>query len=536
LPEVGTLAAVGPLAVAGVRPAALAVAAGGCHGRQGQAETAENEQKRVLDDATSPYFIGQSSREGERRRQEGSVSADAHKVSNDARDPRFSARVSAIARGLGVLAVLFAILVLIDSFQAERVAADSQLLAASERSLSSTELIRANVGIGVLLASADAAGIDPTDRWPDAIARARQAHAQLLAQVSALEDLDLTDQAEVIGLQLDEIDSLLQAGEVDLADQAVRSELVRPLDIIAVTLLSTREVVGARIEAERSSAGNLARATSIAIAVLGLLWALLSYWAISRRRQREQEFEEAIASGHRLVAAKDQIINNLSHELRTPLTSIYGFASLLLEGLSQPLTGQQVEANRENAQIILSESSALSRMVDDLLTSIKGDDLGIKIKLVGLSARSEMEKVLQPFEREGARLTQRIEDAQIWVDGIRFRQVVRNLVANARRHGGPRIAVIGRVVGNEYELAVVDDGAGVPDALKARMFERFVHRGSEPLVAGSLGLGLSIARALTELMGGRLRYERSDGLTKFLLTFPLSAKPQQPVMIEALAP
>jgi len=283
-----------------------------------------------------------------------------------------------------------------------------------------------------------------------------------------------------------------------------------------------------------SSAGNLALASGITIAVLATLLAILAFWAISQARQREQDFEEAIASAHRSVAAKDQIINNLSHELRTPLTSIYGFASLLLEGLSQPLSNQRTQANRENAQIILSESAGLSRMVDDLLTSIKGDELGIKIRLVSLSARSEMDKVLKTFEQAGAKLTQQIEEAQIWVDGIRFRQVIRNLVANARRHGGSRIAVIGRVIGGEYELAIVDDGPGVPEALKAQMFERFVHRGSEPLVAGSLGLGLSIARALTELMGGRLRYERSNGLTKFILTFPLSARTEEPVF-EVLA-
>ena len=282
-----------------------------------------------------------------------------------------------------------------------------------------------------------------------------------------------------------------------------------------------------------SSAGNFALAISVTIAVLATLLAIFAFRAISQRR--EQDFEEAIASAHQLVAAKEQIINNLSNELRTPLTSIYGFASLLLEGLSQPPSAMGAQANRENAQIILSESSALSRMVDDLLTSIKGDELGIKIKLVGLSTRAEMEKVLMTFEQEGAKLTQHIEDAWIWVDGVRFRQVIRNLVANARRHGGPRIAVIGRVIDDEYELAVVDDGPGVPEALEARMFERFVHRGSAPLVAGSLGLGLSIARALTELMGGRLRYERTDGLTKFLLTFPLSAQPRRPAMAEALA-
>ena len=160
-----------------------------------------------------------------------------------------------------------------------------------------------------------------------------------------------------------------------------------------------------------NSDGNFALATSITIAVLGTLLAVFAYRAISQRRKRD--FEEAIASAHQLVAAKDQIINNLSHELRTPLTSIYGFASLLLEGLSQPLNSQRAQANRENAQIILSEAAGLSRMVDDLLTSIKGDDVGIKIKLVGVSTRSEMEKVLQTFEQEGAKLTKQIEEAQI---------------------------------------------------------------------------------------------------------------------------
>ncbi len=447
----------------------------------------------------------------------------------------FSPKLGSFARVAGLLAVLFAIIVFADSDQAERIAAGSLELAATERSLTSADLIRGNVGIGVVLASAEATGVDTPDRWPAAISLAERAHSQLLEQLSDLHDPYLTTQGGVIEDHLREIDALLESGEIDLADQMARSQLVPSLDAITASLLTIRDVVGSRIEAERSSAGNLAQATSITIAVLGPLLAVLAYRAISQRRQTERDLEEALASERRLVAAKDQIITNLSHELRTPLTSIYGFASLLVEGLSQASGATGSGPHRANAQIILSESAALSRMVDDLLTSIRGDEVGIKIKLVALSTGAEMEKVLHPFEQEGAEIKQHIEEAQIWVDGIRFRQVVRNLVANARRHGGPRIAVVGRIVEDDYELAVVDDGPGVPEALRMRMFERFVHRGSEPLVAGSLGLGLSIARALTELMGGRLRYERSDGLTKFLLTFPLSAQLQEPAMIEALA-
>ena len=450
---------------------------------------------------------------------------------------RLPATPGSIARAVGLLAVFFAIIVFADSDQAERVAADSQLLAASERSLTSADLIRANVGIGIVLASAESAGLATTDRWPAALNLAQAARVQLLEQLTDLTDPSLTIQGELIGHHLSAIELLLSSGDVDLADEIARSDLVPSLDGITAALLSVREVVGSRIEAERSSAGNLARATSITIAVLGPLLAVIAYRAISQRRQTERDLEEALASERHLVIAKDQIIANISHELRTPLTSIYGFASLLFEGLSDLPVDERSRANRVNAQIILSESADLSRMVDDLLISVRAEELGVMTKSETLSAASETARVLRPFTQEGTDLTQSIEDAPIWVDGLQFRQIVRNLVANARRHGGSRIAVIGRAGRSSYQLTVVDDGPGVSESLRARMFERFVHRGSEPLIAGSLGLGLSIARSLAELMGGDLHYERSDGLTRFVLTVPLSTKPIEPLplMIEAVA-
>ena len=454
-----------------------------------------------------------------------------------ARRQRPRATPGSIARAVGLLAVFFAIIVFADSDQAERVAVDSQLLAAAERSLTSADLIRANVGIGIVLASAESAGLDTTDRWPAALSLAHGAHEQLLEQLTDLTDRSLTIQGERIGQELSAIELLLNAGDVDLADEIARSDLVPSLDAITANLLSLREVVGSRIEAEQTSAGNLARATSVTIAVLGPLLAVIAYRAISQRRQTERDLEEALASQRHLVIAKDQIIANISHELRTPLTSIYGFASLLLEDLSELPVDERSKANRVNAQIILSESSDLSRMVDDLLISVRAEELGVMTKSETLSAVTETARVLRPFTQEGADLTQSIEDAPIWVDGLQFRQIVRNLVANARRHGGKRIAIIGRVAGDSYRLTVIDDGPGVSDSLRPRMFDRFVHRGSEPLVAGSLGLGLSIARSLAELMGGYLRYERADGLTRFVLTVPLSTEPLRPtpLMIEAVA-
>ena len=470
------------------------------------------------------------------RRQEASPAADGHYMRRGARRQRFLATPGSIARVVGLLAVFFATIVFADSDQAERVAADSRLLAASERSLTSTDLIRANVGIGIVLASAESAELVTTDRWPAALNLAEGALDQLRGQLIDLSDPKLEVQGARIGDHLSAIELLLNSGDVALADETARSDLVPSLDAITASLLSLREVVGARIEAEQSSAGNLARATSVTIAVLGPLLAVIAYRAISQRGQTERDLEEALASERHLVFAKDQILANLSHELRTPLTSIYGFASLLLEDLSVHPVDERSAANRVNAQIILSESADLSRMVDDLLISVRAEELGVMSKSESLSAATEIARVLRPFAQQGADLIQSIEDAAIWVDGLQFRQIVRNLIANARRHGGPRIAVIGRANAGNYQLTVVDDGPGVSELLAARMFERFVHRGSEPLVAGSLGLGLSIARSLAELMGGDLRYERSDGLTRFVVTVPLSTETLHPrKMIEAVA-
>ena len=67
-----------------------------------------------------------------------------------------------------------------------------------------------------------------------------------------------------------------------------------------------------------------------------------------------------------------------------------------------------------------------------------------------------------------------------------------------------------------------DDGAGIPEELRKRLFQRYLHEGDMPLVLGSVGLGLSIVSALAEGMGGAVWYERRDGWTSFVVRVPLA--------------
>jgi signal transduction histidine kinase len=103
------------------------------------------------------------------------------------------------------------------------------------------------------------------------------------------------------------------------------------------------------------------------------------------------------------------------------------------------------------------------------------------------------------------------------------RQIVRNLVSNAVKYGGPTIcidAVVGPGIGR---LMVCDDGPGVPEAHREVMFDAY-HRGEgRSGLAPSLGLGLHISRFLAHRMGGDITY-RYDGKSIFELTLPLAAK------------
>ena len=99
--------------------------------------------------------------------------------------------------------------------------------------------------------------------------------------------------------------------------------------------------------------------------------------------------------------------------------------------------------------------------------------------------------------------------------------MLRNLLSNAHKHGRAPIAVTGRIEKLRYVLAVTDSGPGVKPELKDRLFQRFIHEGRGPLLTGSVGLGLSIARMLVRRMGGNLSYQRMNGMTTFLIELPL---------------
>lgn len=181
------------------------------------------------------------------------------------------------------------------------------------------------------------------------------------------------------------------------------------------------------------------------------------------------------------------------------------------------------ELSQELIEIIVAESADLARMVDDLLTAAKVDAGDVAVVPEHVDPSALVEEVVAPFART-RHITRKCEPATIVADSLRLKQVVRNVLSNALKHGGPRIGIIGQKREDRYLIGVFDDGEGVPAELEGRLFDRFIHEGATPLTQGSVGLGLSIAHELMKRMDGTLTYRRINDSTTFLIDLPIAAK------------
>jgi signal transduction histidine kinase len=202
------------------------------------------------------------------------------------------------------------------------------------------------------------------------------------------------------------------------------------------------------------------------------------------------------------------------------LTSIYGFA---MEMTDQEILSDPALAT-ELARVIAAEASELGRMLEDLLTAATADYDGLVVSIEEVDPIAEVTEVLAPVKLTGVTIPATVQPAIILADRFRLRQIVRNLVSNARRHGGPNATVTGRIDGSRYTIEVSDDGPGVPAELEERLFSRFIHEGTTPLTTGSVGLGLAIAHLLTTRTGGTIAYRREGATSVFAVTYPLASR------------
>ncbi|GAA3507959.1 signal transduction histidine kinase [Streptosporangium album] len=210
------------------------------------------------------------------------------------------------------------------------------------------------------------------------------------------------------------------------------------------------------------------------------------------------------------------LVSDAAHELRSPLASI----RLQLEvALGHP-HGQDW---RETAEGVLEDTMRLARLAEDLLALARLDERG------GAPGRREPveldQLVPQTVERYGETVTVKIGDGPMVItgDALDLGRVLVNLVDNALRHTNGPVAVELRAEGADAVLSVTDDGPGVPEPDRERVFDRFTRLDSaRSRDEGGAGLGLAIVRETVNAHGGAVHLEDASPGLRAVVRLPLS--------------
>ncbi len=353
------------------------------------------------------------------------------------------------------------------------------------------------------------------------------------------------DKTVLVGVQMDSVDDvvmMLVAVEVGLslvvaiaagfAGRAwVRREL-RPLGVVraAAADIASRDLADDAEELAR--VGEEATSGPVEVAdVAGALNSMID------------AVEDGMERRARSEAKLRQFVADASHELRTPLASVQGYAQLARRDIDEASRTQALER-------ISSEGARMASLVEEMLTlarldgnrTLKRDTIDV-IPLI-LDALSDAHVVAPDHDWELGKVV----DAPILGDEAALRQILTNLLANARVHtpAGTRVVVSltrsddeavadssrtraegrgsakGAQASSMVTIRVADDGPGIPAEIRDRVFDRFV-RGDSSRTRdghGSSGLGMSIVESLARAMGGSVRLVDSEKGTVIDVTLP----------------
>ncbi len=221
--------------------------------------------------------------------------------------------------------------------------------------------------------------------------------------------------------------------------------------------------------------------------------------------------QRALDANERTEAQLRRFVADASHELRTPLTAVRGYADLYRAGGLADADAMATAMDR-----IGTESRRMAALVEDLLLLTRLDQgRPIRSEPVDLSRIAEdAVNDLRAIDPDRPVVGAIDCGVNVTGDDDRLRQVVGNLVANVRVHGGAAapVEVILRAAAGEAELRVVDHGPGIDPAHGARVFDRFYRADAgRSRNSGGTGLGLSIVASIVEAHGGRIWHETTPG-------------------------
>jgi signal transduction histidine kinase len=251
--------------------------------------------------------------------------------------------------------------------------------------------------------------------------------------------------------------------------------------------------------------------------------------SVLERRVQERTREVASARDQALSAShyKSELMARISHELRTPLGIILGYSELLKGGSMGPLVDKQKQALEE----VLESTNHLTDLINDLLDQSYIESGSLQLENQPFTLRQIADHALGFKSKAEARHLQFIVEVDPRLPGLmmgderRVRQIMSNLISNAIKfteQGAVRVRLAPS--GEKHWLIeVTDSGPGIPPEFQNRIFDPFWQMdGSIKRKKDGYGLGLSIVKQMTDMLGGEVSLQTTSGEgSTFHVIFPL---------------
>ena len=246
--------------------------------------------------------------------------------------------------------------------------------------------------------------------------------------------------------------------------------------------------------------------------VLAIMW---YYIQISHKLEEllQQEKEQKKAYDK----ARNLMLSDITHDIKTPITTICGYAKTLTDGV----ISLSEEKRQEYLQAIYAKSMRMSELVTMLFEYIKMDSEGFTLHKEKTDVCELLREVIAmmytDFEEKGMELEIEIPDKldSIELDKSQMTRVITNILNNALKYNDAGTKV-GVTLDEEYRICIADTGRNIEPELAEHIFEPFSRGDKARSTRGGSGLGLSIARKIVEMHGGKiwLRTSPKNGYTK----------------------
>jgi two-component system phosphate regulon sensor histidine kinase PhoR len=272
-------------------------------------------------------------------------------------------------------------------------------------------------------------------------------------------------------------------------------------------------------EMEKNAADQRRANLILIILSMAMIFCSLVVIYLASRRERQ------------LTQLKEDFISNVSHELKTPLSLIRMFSEMLVTNRVR-----SEDARQEYYGIIHSESDRMGRLITNLLDFSRLErerqSLHLEDTDVARLVTKELEAFRYQLQKEGFELSTTVDGSvpETAVDANAISMALFNLLDNAVKYAGDSRKIAVAVVRDDgyIDISVKDEGIGIPESEKNRIFEKFF-RGSGARVRGirGSGIGLAITRQVAEMHGGQVQVQSEPGKgSTFTLRIPIRTRPR----------